>query len=122
MVHRSSTRWLAEHSTDHYVKQAKLAGYRSRAAYKLLALQDKYRLFKPGMLVVELGAAPGSWSQVLVQLVGSGNVLAVDLLAMAPICGVEILQGDITESATQQRILTLAQQRQSMHWVVTSAN
>lgn len=95
---KSSSRWLQEHFNDHYVKEAHKDGYRSRASYKLLALQQKDRLFKPGMVVVDLGAAPGGWSQVVAPLVGNeGLVLASDLLPMDSLEGVQFIQGDFTE-------------------------
>jgi 23S rRNA (uridine2552-2'-O)-methyltransferase len=97
---KSSRRWLNEHFNDTYVKQAKLLGYRSRAVFKLLELQERDKLFKPGMTVIDLGAAPGSWAQVVVKMVGKkGRVLALDILPMEPIPGVEFILGDFTENA-----------------------
>lgn len=104
---KSSARWLQEHFDDHYVKLAQKAGYRSRAAFKLLELNDKDRLFKTGMTVIDLGAAPGGWSQVAAQLVGgSGRVIASDILPMQPLPGVEFLQGDFTEQTMLDAILS----------------
>jgi 23S rRNA (uridine2552-2'-O)-methyltransferase len=95
---KSSSRWLQEHFNDHYVKEAHKDGYRSRASYKLLGLQQKDRLFKPGMVVVDLGAAPGGWSQVVAPLVGDqGLVLASDILPMDSLERVQFIQGDFTE-------------------------
>ena len=95
---KSSGRWLAEHFDDPYVKQAQQQGLRSRAAFKLLELQEKYTLIRPGMTVIDLGAAPGAWSQVARPQVGSaGRVVALDILPMAPVSGVEFIQGDFTE-------------------------
>jgi len=95
---KSSKRWLAEHFDDPYVKQAQKEGWRSRSAFKLTELQDKYRLLKPGMVVVDLGSAPGGWSQVARSAMGdSGRVIALDILTMDPVPGVEIIQGDFTE-------------------------
>ena len=95
---KSSHRWLSEHFDDHYVKMAQQKGLRSRSAFKLLELQDKYALIKPGIIVVDLGAAPGGWCQVIQPLLGNtGRVLALDILEMEPIHGVEIIQGDFTE-------------------------
>jgi len=95
---KSSNKWLSEHFDDHYVKMAQQKGFRSRSAFKLLELQEKYQLVKPGMVVVDLGAAPGGWCQVVRPLVGaSGQVLALDILEMEPIDDVEIIQGDFTE-------------------------
>ena len=97
---KSSGRWLKEHFADPYVKEAQKAGYRSRAAFKLLEIQQKDRLIKPGMIVVDLGAAPGGWSQIAAQLVGKrGQVLALDILPMDDIPGVEFVVGDFREEA-----------------------
>lgn len=95
---KSSARWLKEHFTDTYVKQAQEAGYRSRAAYKLLEINERDHILRPAMTVVDLGAAPGGWSQVAGSLVGSkGRVIALDILPMEPLPGVTFLQGDFTE-------------------------
>jgi len=95
---KSSSRWLQEHVNDPYVKQAQKDGYRSRSAYKLIELNDKDKLFKPGMLVMDLGSAPGGWSQVAARLVGGkGHILATDILPMDAINNVEFIQGDFTE-------------------------
>ena len=95
---KSSRRWLDRHFNDEYVKRAQQEGYRSRAAYKLLEIQAKDRLLKPRMRVVDLGAAPGGWAQVSRKLVGEqGQVVALDLLPMAPISGVTFIQGDFRE-------------------------
>jgi 23S rRNA (uridine2552-2'-O)-methyltransferase len=95
---KSSRQWLDRHFKDQYVKQAQKAGYRSRAAFKLLELQEKDRFIKPGMRVVDLGAAPGGWSQIARDLVGEkGQVIALDILPMDPIAGVGIIEGDFRE-------------------------
>lgn len=92
---KSSKQWLRRHVTDTYVRQAKARGYRSRAAFKLLELDDKDKFLRPGAVVVDLGAAPGSWSQLAAQRVRpGGKVIAVDLLDIAPISGVTVLKGD----------------------------
>jgi len=97
--------WLKEHFTDYYVKQARKDGYPSRAAYKLLELQKKEGLIKPGMVVVDLGAAPGGWSLVVKKLVGpKGSVVALDILPMEPIDGVECIQADFTEPQALERL------------------
>jgi 23S rRNA (uridine2552-2'-O)-methyltransferase len=97
---KSSRRWLDRHIGDAYVKRAQQEGYRSRAAFKLLEMQDKDRLIQKGMTVVDLGAAPGGWSQVVRRLVGDGGrVLALDVLPMEPISGVTFLLGDFREEA-----------------------
>ena len=98
---KSSKRWLQEHFSDHYVKLAQQEGYRSRAAYKLLEIQAKDKIIKPGLVVVDLGAAPGGWSEIAVKLVGAnGRVLALDILPIEPIAGVEVIQGDFTADET----------------------
>ena len=90
--------WMAEHVNDPWVKEATRLGYRSRAAFKLIELADKDKLLRPGMSVVDLGAAPGSWTQVLRQRVGPGaGIVAIDLLPMAPIAGVTFVQADFRE-------------------------
>src|SRR5690606_15964422 len=103
---KSSNRWLEEHVNDPYVKQAQKEGYRSRASYKLLELIDKDRLLRPGMNVVDLGSAPGGWSQVLARKLGAqGRVLATDILPMEPIDGVRFIQGDFTEESVFHALL-----------------
>jgi len=100
-----SKRWLQEHFSDQYVKKAKQQGYPSRAAYKLLELQAKDHLIKPGMIVVDLGAAPGGWSVVARDLVGpKGAVIAVDLLSMKQIPGVIFIQGDFNEESVFEKL------------------
>lgn len=97
---KSSDRWLREHFADPYVKRAKAEGWRSRAVYKLEEIDRGARLFKPGMLVLDLGAAPGAWSQYARRQVGeSGRVLASDILPMDALPGVEFLRGDFREQA-----------------------
>jgi 23S rRNA (uridine2552-2'-O)-methyltransferase len=103
---KSSNRWLEEHVNDPYVKQAQKDGYRSRASYKLLELNEKDKLIRPGLSIMDLGSTPGGWSQVARRLMGGkGRVLATDILAMEPIDGVEFIQGDFTEDAVFERIL-----------------
>jgi 23S rRNA (uridine2552-2'-O)-methyltransferase len=95
---KSSKRWLAEHFDDHYVKLAQQKGLRSRAAFKLLELHEKYHLIKPGMTVVDLGAAPGGWCQLAVSLAGpQGKVIGLDILPIEPLPGVRLIEGDFTE-------------------------
>lgn len=97
---KTSKQWMREHVNDVYVQRAKSEGYRSRAAYKLLEIAARDKLLKPGMVVVDLGAAPGGWSQVARAQVGArGLVLALDLLEMEPLPGVTFLQGDFREDA-----------------------
>ena len=103
----SSARWMQEHFDDHYVKLAQKRGLRSRAAFKLEELQQKDQLIKPGMTVVDLGAAPGGWSQVAVKLAGGqGKIIACDILPMDPIVGVDFLQGDFREEKVLDALLT----------------
>jgi 23S rRNA (uridine2552-2'-O)-methyltransferase len=105
---KSSHQWLQEHVNDPYVKQAQRDGYRSRASYKLIQLNEKDRLIRPGMLIVDLGSAPGGWSQVAGRLVGqAGRVVATDILPMDPLKNVEFLQGDFTEEAVLNQVLAL---------------
>jgi len=103
---KSSKQWLKEHFDDSYVKRSQDEGYRSRASYKLLEIQEKDRLIAPGMTVVDLGAAPGGWSQVAAQLVGDrGKVLASDILPMDPIANVTFVQGDFSDHAILNELL-----------------
>ena len=103
---KSSNNWLQEHVNDPYVKQAQRDGYRSRSSYKLIQLNEKDRLIRPGMLIVDLGSAPGGWSQVAARLVGDkGRVLATDILPMDPVKNVEFVQGDFTEEAVLNQVL-----------------
>ncbi len=102
----SSKAWLKEHHDDPYVQQAQRDGYRSRACYKLLELQERDRLVTPGMTVMDLGSAPGGWSQVAAELVGhQGRVIASDILPMDSLAGVEFIRGDFTEDAVFEEIL-----------------
>jgi 23S rRNA (uridine2552-2'-O)-methyltransferase len=101
----TSKAWMQEHVSDEFVKKAQREGYRARAAYKLMEIDDKDNLIRPGMTIVDLGAAPGSWSQVAVQrLKGSGHVIALDLLEMQPLAGVEFIQGDFREDAVLRQL------------------
>jgi len=103
---KSSSRWLQEHVSDPYVKQAQKEGYRARSAYKLLELDERDRLLRPGMRVLDLGSAPGGWSQVASRLVGErGRVIATDILPMDALRGVDFVQGDFREQAVLDRIL-----------------
>jgi 23S rRNA (uridine2552-2'-O)-methyltransferase len=103
---KTSKAWMREHINDPYVQKARAEGYRSRAAYKLLELDEKDRLLAPGQLVVDLGAAPGSWSQVAAARLGArGRVVAVDLLPMEPLPGVFFVQGDFREQAVLDALL-----------------
>ncbi len=112
-VTRTSKAWMQEHLNDEFVKRAQKEGYRARAAYKLIEIDDKDRLIKPGMTIVDLGAAPGSWSQVAVQRLKSkgsnnisGKVIALDILDMTPIAGVMFIQGDFRDEAVLKQLQT----------------
>lgn len=103
----SSNRWLARQDKDPYVKQARAAGYRARAAFKLLELDEKDRLLRRGLKVVDLGAAPGSWAQVAAENVGdSGRVVALDILPMDDLPGVEFIEGDFREQEVLDQLET----------------
>lgn len=110
---KTSNAWLQEHVNDHYVHMAQKDGYRARAAYKLLEINEKDHLLKKGMYVADLGAAPGSWSQVARNLVGdSGRVFALDILDMPAIAGVEFLQGDFREEEVLNHFTEMLDGRQ----------
>ena len=103
---KSSSTWLQRHVSDPFVKKAQLDGYRSRSAYKLVELNEKDRLIRPGMRIMDLGSAPGGWSQVAGKLVGAkGRVLATDILPMEPIKNVDFIQGDFTDEAVVAQLL-----------------
>ncbi|HFE32792.1 MAG TPA: 23S rRNA (uridine(2552)-2'-O)-methyltransferase RlmE [Gammaproteobacteria bacterium] len=103
---KSSQNWLKRHFDDPYVKQAQKAGYRSRAVFKLLEIQEKKRIIKPGQVIVDLGAAPGGWSQAAVPMVGrKGAVIAMDILPMDPIEGVDFIQGDFSEQDVHDQLM-----------------
>lgn len=103
---KTSHRWLKEHFDDPYVKMAQRDGYRSRASYKLLEIQEKDRILRPGMTVVDLGAAPGGWSQVTSRVIGDkGTLIASDILPMDSIPDVTFIQGDFTEDEVFAKLL-----------------
>ena len=109
---KSAARWLKDHENDEFVKRARREGYRSRAAYKLLEIQKKHRLLKPGKTVVDLGAAPGGWMQVAAAAVGgSGFVVGLDRLDIEPLPGCTFLQGDFTEDAVLTQLVNLLEGR-----------
>jgi len=106
MAKSKNRTWIKQHVKDPYVKQSQRDGYRSRASYKLLEIVEKGRYIKPGMVVVDLGSAPGGWSQVAAKLVGhKGCVVAVDILPMDPVAGVSFIQGDFTEEEILNQLL-----------------
>ena len=105
---KSSDRWLKEHFDDVWVRKSQQDGYRSRASYKLIELDRKDRLFRPGQTVVDLGAAPGGWTQVAVEKVGdNGVVVASDILPMDPVAGVAFVQGDFTEQSVFDELMAV---------------
>ena len=103
---KSSARWLAEHASDEFVKRAKAEGWRSRAVFKLAEIQERERLLKPGIRCVDLGAAPGGWSQYAARILGgSSRIVATDILPMDAIPGVEFVQGDFREEEVLEQVL-----------------
>jgi 23S rRNA (uridine2552-2'-O)-methyltransferase len=103
---KTSKKWLDEHVNDPYVKKAQIDGYRSRASYKLIEINEKDQLIKPGDIAMDLGSAPGGWSQIVAPMVGdNGKVIASDILPMDGIVGVTFIQGDFTDEAVYERIL-----------------
>jgi 23S rRNA (uridine2552-2'-O)-methyltransferase len=103
---KSSAKWLSRHLSDPFVKQAQKDGYRARSAYKLIELNEKDRLIRPGMRIMDLGSAPGGWSQVAGRLVGAqGRVLATDILPMDAVANVDFIQGDFTEDVIVRQVL-----------------
>lgn len=102
----SSQRWLHEHFTDPYVQRSKQEGWRSRAVYKLIEMQEKDRILRPGQVVVDLGAAPGGWSQYAAGVIGdTGGLFALDILPMDSFANVDFIQGDFTEEAVFEQLL-----------------
>jgi 23S rRNA (uridine2552-2'-O)-methyltransferase len=115
----SSRRWLKEHFSDPYVKLAQQAGYRSRAVFKIFELQEKDKLFHPGMIVIDLGAAPGGWSQVVKQWVApKGQIIALDILPMEPLEGVEFILGDFMEQSVLDDLLVRVEDKR-IDWVIS---
>jgi len=111
---KTSERWLKEHFDDVWVRKSREDGYRSRASYKLIDLDKKDRIFRPGQVVVDLGAAPGGWSQVAAERVGDqGTVIASDVLDMSTIAGVDFVQGDFTEQSVLDELLGLLGDRRA---------
>jgi len=105
---KSSGRWLRRHFDDSYVRQAQQAGYRSRAAFKLLEINERDKILRPGMTVIDLGAAPGGWTQVAAKLIGGrGRVIALDILPMDPISDVGFIQGDFREESVFTALLDM---------------
>lgn len=111
-VSQSSRRWLDEHFSDKYVQEAQAAGWRSRAAFKLAEIDERDRLLKPGMTVLDLGAAPGGWTQYAgKRMAGRGVMIATDILAMAELPDVHFIQGDFTEQSTYEQLLACCEQQ-----------
>jgi len=102
---KSSARWLAEHANDEFVKRAQREGWRSRAVFKLQEIQERERLLRPGIRCVDLGAAPGGWSQYAARIVGGSRIVATDILPMDEIPGVDFVQGDFREDAVLTEVL-----------------
>jgi 23S rRNA (uridine2552-2'-O)-methyltransferase len=112
MTKSKNRSWIQRHVKDPYVKQSQVDGFRSRASYKLLEIVEKDRLIRSGMTVVDLGSSPGGWSQVASGLVGaSGGVVALDILPMDPVSGVEFIQGDFTDDSTYGRLQQLVKNK-----------
>jgi 23S rRNA (uridine2552-2'-O)-methyltransferase len=108
----SSVRWMSEHLNDEFVKKAQKEGYRSRAAYKLLEIIGKDQIIKTGFKVLDLGAAPGGWSQVAIKIVGeTGQVIATDILPVESIANVDFLQGDFTEEGIYEKLISLTKEQ-----------
>jgi len=109
---KSSHRWLRSHFDDEFVKHARREGFRSRAVYKLDEIQHKDRILKPGMTIVDLGAAPGGWSQYAARVLrGQGRIIAMDILPMEPLDGVEFLQGDFREDEMLEGLMVIIDDR-----------
>ncbi|GGF86033.1 23S rRNA (uridine(2552)-2'-O)-methyltransferase RlmE [Alteromonas lipolytica] len=105
---KTSKKWMEEHVNDPYVKKAQSDGYRSRASYKLIEINEKDKLFRAGSVVMDLGSAPGGWSQIVAPVVGErGRVIASDILPMDSIIGVDFIQGDFTDEAVYNQILAV---------------
>jgi 23S rRNA (uridine2552-2'-O)-methyltransferase len=105
---KSSKSWLKEHFDDEYVRRSQEEGYRSRAVYKLIEIDKKDKLIKPGMTVIDLGAAPGGWTEYCVKkLAGKGNIIALDILPMEPIDGVTIIEGDFREDSVYDELMAV---------------
>lgn len=105
---RTSNAWLREHVNDTYVQRARAEGYRSRASFKLMEIDDRDRLIRPGEIVVDLGATPGGWSQVVAKrMQGKGRVIALDLLEMEPLHGVDFIHGDFRDEPVLQQLETM---------------
>jgi 23S rRNA (uridine2552-2'-O)-methyltransferase len=117
---KSSGRWLQRHFDDAYVRQAQQAGYRSRAVYKLLEINERDHILRPGMTIVDLGAAPGGWSQVAAKIVGErGRIIALDILPMDPLPRVSILQGDFREESVMMELLKIVGEQRIVDLVIS---
>jgi 23S rRNA (uridine2552-2'-O)-methyltransferase len=115
----NSSSWVARQAKDPYVQKARKEGWRSRASFKLLEIQKKYKLFRPGMNVLDLGSAPGGWSQVLKSIMqDKGNIWALDLLEMDPIPGVKFIQGDFTQDEAYKKLSRMLV-GQKLDWVIS---
>ena len=108
---KSSVKWIKRQINDPFVKQAHLDGYRCRSAFKLIEIDEKFKIFNKDKFVIDVGAAPGSWSQIAVKKCGKNNVIGIDLLPIIPIEGCEFIQGDFTDNTIQNKIKTLLSDR-----------
>ncbi len=102
---KSSVAWIKRQINDPFVKQAHLEGYRCRSAFKLIEIDNKFKIFNSGKVVIDIGAAPGSWAQIAVKKCGKGNTIAIDLLPILPIDGCELIKGNFTDTNIQQTII-----------------
>ena len=103
---KSRGRWLDNHVSDEYVQRARREGYRSRACYKLMEIDDKHQILRSGITVVDLGAAPGSWSQLAAKRIGpAGSIIAIDILDMVPMPGVKLIKGDFAADSTLENLM-----------------
>jgi len=110
---KSSNQWMQEHFDDEYVKKAQLMGYRSRSTFKLIEIQEKDKLIQPGMNVIDLGAAPGGWSDYAKKIIGKKNkIIALDLLEIDPIVGVDFIQGDFRENEILEQLYAILEGNQ----------
>jgi len=115
-----SKNWLKQHKRDHYYREAKKEGYRARSAFKLQQVNDKYKLIKTGMTVLDLGSAPGGWAQVALELVGEkGTVIGVDLSPVKALPGVIFIQGDMTHESTMEKIKDILGEKETCDVIVS---
>lgn len=117
---KSSKSWLKEHFKDEYVQRSWKDGYRSRATYKLIEIQEKDKIIRPGQVIVDLGAAPGGWSQYAAEVLGGhGKVIGLDLLPITPLDGATFIQGDFREAAVLQKLMQAIESYQGIDLVIS---